>query len=260
MEANPGFPEAPMSKGSNANAIDIVSNVILSCLPQDERRLLDNRLRLVSLKVKQQLNDMDTSIRQLHFPIDCAISLLNTQDDGRLVEVAVIGKEGCTGYDIMHGSRSSPCRVVVQIGGSAIRIEADAVIPMLNDLPFFRSALLRTSALIFRSAVTSVGCSQFHTVGQRLGRWLLAHHHRTGKVVFAFTHDFLSDQLGVQRATITQALSVLHHKGAVRYAYGKVELLNFGVMSDLSCSCFHVVKESIDDYLKQLQQLRAHIL
>src|SRR5688500_4032156 len=69
------------------------------------------------------------------------------------------------------------------------------------SVPFLLHSLIRFGAMTFRHTVISVGCSQFHSVDQRLGRWLFAHPHRTGLATFLYTHEFLAEQLGVQRNT-----------------------------------------------------------
>ncbi|HEY7532225.1 MAG TPA: Crp/Fnr family transcriptional regulator, partial [Nitrospiraceae bacterium] len=180
-------------------------NRLLACLPARERNILNEHLDVVSLRPKEELNGVGSPVRHLHFPIDSAISLMDFKPDGGVVEVALIGKEGCTGSTAVQGSKNALCRVLVQVGGSALRVRVPSVLKALPQLPFFRFALSRFTTTILRATIVSVGCSQFHSVEQRLGRWFLAHQDRTGASVFPFTHDFLAEQLGVQRATVSEA-------------------------------------------------------
>jgi CRP-like cAMP-binding protein len=213
---------------------------------------LRSHLELTDLEIKQQLNDPGTRIRHVYFPVDCAISLMNLQTNGHSVEVGVVGREGCSGFNIVQQSLRAPCRILVQVDGLALRISVSSLIPQLDHLPFLRSALSRFAAVMFRVAVISVGCSQFHSVEQRLARWLLAHAHRTSRYSFRFTHDFLSEQLGVQRATITEALARIQSLGVVKYRYGNVDLLDSGTLQKLSCECYGLVKEALDEYQTDL--------
>ena len=228
-------------------------NRILACLPAKEGRILREHLELVSLRSKEELNEVDSPMRHLHFPLDSAISLMDFKPSGGLVEVAVVGKEGCTGFTVVHGYRNAPCRIVVQVGGSAFRVSAPSVMKLLPQIPFFRYAVSRFTSTILRETIVSVGCSQFHSVEQRLGRWFLAHQHRTGVSVFPFTHDFLAEQLGVQRATISEALAGLQDRKIVRYGYRQVELSNERALEKLSCECFPTVKEAIDEFLRDIK-------
>jgi Crp-like helix-turn-helix protein len=232
-----------------ANTNPFEQNAILACLPSKERRILEEHLELVTLETKEELNEVNSAVRYLHFPVNSAISLMDLQPGGGVVEVAVVGMEGCTGFTVVQGYKNAPCQVVVQVGGLAFRVTAPSVIMSLPQLPFLRYALSRFTTTILRTTIISVGCSQFHSVEQRLGRWLLAHQHRTGLSVFPFTHDFLAEQLGVQRPTISETLTALQNKKIIRYGYREVELCNARALQKLSCECFPTVKAAIDDFL-----------
>src|SRR6185312_8294536 len=175
---------------------------------------------------------------------------------GQTVEVAVIGKEGCTCFHVLDGLKASPSRIVVQIGGSAFRMLSAALDDIIKDLPVFAQLVRRYSAVLFRHAVISVGCSQFHSVEQRLARWLLAHNNRTGATTFPFTHEFLAEQLGSQRATVTQGLADLQSKGLLTSGYGTVELLNIPKLQIVACECFGLSALAIDEYLTDIDMYR----
>jgi hypothetical protein len=227
-------------------------NRILACLPTKERKVLNEHLDLVSLRTKEELHELGSPVRHLHFPINCAISLMDFKRGGGIVEVAVVGNEGCTGSTALQGNRNALCRVLVQVGGSALRLSVPAIVKALPNLPFLQYALSRFTTTLLRASIVSVGCSQFHSVEQRIGRWLLAHQHRIGVSVFPFTHDFLAEQLGVQRVTVSEALASLQERKIIRYGYRQVELRNSRAMEKLSCECFPTVKDAIDDFLQDI--------
>jgi hypothetical protein len=231
----------------------IERNRILACLPPKEHRLLREQLDLVMLRSKEVLNEVDSPLRHLHFPIDSAISLMDFKVGGGVVEVAVVGKEGCTGFTVVQGYKNALCRVLVQVGGLAFRMGSSSLMRLLPQLPFFRYVVSRFSTTVLKEAIVSVGCSQFHSVEQRLARWFLAHQDRTGISVFPFTHDFLAEQLGVQRATVSEALGALQDKKMIRYGYREVELTNIRSIEKLSCECFPTVKDAIDDFLRDIK-------
>ena len=124
------------------------------------------------------------------------------------------------------------------------------------SVPFLLQSLIRFGGVIFRHTVISVGCSQFHSVDQRLGRWLLAHEHRTGLKTFPFTHEFLAEQLGVQRATVTEALAVLQERKLVESGYGKVTVLRSKALEKVTCDCFQLAKQAIEEYFDDLKSYK----
>jgi hypothetical protein len=237
---------------------NVTDNLILANLPPKEQKKLQTHLELVSVKTRQELDQVGSDLHYICFPIDCAISLMEHQSNGQTVEIAVIGKEGSTGFNAAQGLTTSPCRTIVQVGGSMYRLGAR----WLNDsVPFLLNSLIRFGAVIFRHTVISVGCSQFHSVDQRLGRWFLAHQHRTGLTSFPFTHEFLAEQLGVQRGTITEALAVLQEKKIVEHRYGKVKILKIREMGKVSCECFKLAKQAIEEYFRDIEAYkRVHFV
>lgn len=233
---------------------ELSQNRILAGLPLQEQEVLRPHLRLVLLPTKAELHELNSPITQLHFPIDCAISLLNLQASGRMVEVAVIGREGCSAFPHMPGAGVALARTIVQIGGMAFQLDVVVLESLLPKLPALYSMMNQFGALLFREAVVSVGCSQFHSVEQRLSRWVLSHLHRTGHRLLPFTHDFLADQLGVQRVTVSEALAQLQRNGLVTYGYGKVEIKDVRQLEEIACDCFSLVRRSIADYLNDLKR------
>jgi hypothetical protein len=172
---------------------------------------------------------------------------------GGVVEAAVVGMEGFAGSTVVQGYMKAPSRVIVQVGGSAFRLAVSTLMTSLPKLPFLRYALSRFSATILRETIISVGCSQFHSVEQRLGRWLLAHQDRTGQSAFPFTHHILAQQLGVQRATITQALARLQDRHIIKYIYRQIEICKAHTMQKLSCACFSTARAAINEFLRDIQ-------
>ena len=68
-----------------------------------------------------------------------------------------------------------------------------------------------------------------------------------------FTHEFLAEQLGVQRGTVTEALAVLQEKKLVESGYGKVKVLKSTALEKVSCDCFQLAKQAIEEYLEDMK-------
>ena len=228
-------------------------NQILTRLPAAEKQALESGMKLVTLHTKQELNLVGSPLRYLYFPLEAALSVMNMEQSGSVLEVAVVGKEGCACPNVLNGLTVSPTHMIVQIGGAALRLDTATLAGLLPDVPVFARMVRRFSAVLFRHAVISVACSQWHSVEQRLARWLLAHHQRTSETIFPFTHEFLADQLGSQRVTVTEALSAFQRDDLVKYSYGKVELTGVQRLKDVSCECVGLATQAIEHYLADIR-------
>ena len=137
---------------------------LLAMLPLAERQALSPHVKPIMLSMKEELNLVGSPLRHLYFPLDAAISVMDMAQSGRVLEVAVVGKEGCFCPDVLNGLTASPTHTIVQIGGASLCVDTAVLAGMLSALPVFGRRVRRCSALLFRHAVISVGCSQWHSV------------------------------------------------------------------------------------------------
>src|SRR5471030_1086746 len=87
---------------------------------------------------EQVLMDADSSLDHVFFPDSGVVSAVAVYADGSIIEMATIGREGCTGVQAVFGAKSSSVRLLVQIPGSAAKMSraafmrvsgVDAVLP-----------------------------------------------------------------------------------------------------------------------------------
>jgi CRP-like cAMP-binding protein len=108
------------------------------------------------------------------------------------------------------------------------------------------SLLLRyTQALITQMAQTSA-CNRHHTLDQQLCRWLLLSLDRLQGNELVMTQELIANMLGVRREGVTQAAFKLQAAGLIRYARGRIEVLDRGGLASRSCECYAVVKREYD--------------
>jgi hypothetical protein len=231
-------------------------NRILAGLPAQERDYLVSSLDLVSLELGDVLHEQGGRIDCVYFPVEAAISMTDLVDAKHIVEVTVIGKEGCSGSSVVLGSDRSASMAIVQIGGKALRLGAAPVVKDEARLPYLTAALRRYNSLLMEQAVISVGCSQFHTPGQRLARWLKAHWHRTGLETFPFTADFLAVQVGVEAATVAEILDKLQKDGVITRRRHSITITDQEALGRVACACFEQVKVATEGYIAALRNIR----
>jgi hypothetical protein len=100
-------------------------------------------------------------------------SLLALTEDGRTIEISVVGNEGFTGVPIIHKVYTSPYRVMVQTPVAAVKIETEVVSAELDRASALRGLLSGYAHVHETQLVQAVVCNLYHSVEQRIahGAW-----------------------------------------------------------------------------------------
>ena len=83
-----------------------------------------------------------------------------------------------------------------------------------------------------------MACASFHTVEQRLARWLLMVKDRAHSTELLLAQEVLSHMLGVRRESVTQAASALQKRELISYSRGELMLLNQPGLQAAACGCY----------------------
>jgi Mn-dependent DtxR family transcriptional regulator len=86
-------------------------------------------------------------------------------------------------------------------------------------------------------------CNCHHRAERRLARWLLTSEDRYGRSEFPLTHEFVSQMLGMRRATVTGEVGRLQAAGLVRATPGRMVLLDRPGLERLACDCYRIIAE-----------------
>jgi len=89
----------------------------------------------------------------------------------------------------------------------------------------------------------TAACNRMHPVEERMSRWLLMMMDRVGQPEFAMTQEFLAQMLGVRRPTVNIAGATLQKAGLIRYARGKVTVVDRKGLEDASCECYGRIRD-----------------
>ena len=224
-------------------------NRILSALPPDELITLEPHLEHVALETRMVLCDPGRAIPAVVFPEDAIASQLSIMADGSAIETATVGSEGMTGIALFHGVEITPEQTFVQVPGYGHRMTAAAFRELLPDCPTLRGMLHRFSQALYTLVAQSSGCNRKHSVDQRCARWLLLVHDRVGRDTWELTQLFLSQMLGVRRATVTVAAGALQKAGAIRYTRGRIHVVDRERLEAAACECYAVIRSTADQLL-----------
>jgi hypothetical protein len=87
------------------------------------------------------LMDAESSLDHIFFPDSGVISSLAVYADGSVIEMATIGREGCTDVQAIFGAKRSSVPLLVQIPGSAAKMSRAAFTRAMQSIPSFRSLM-----------------------------------------------------------------------------------------------------------------------
>jgi CRP-like cAMP-binding protein len=203
-------------------------------------------LEPVKLAYGQVLYEPTGLIRHVYFPIDCLVSLLTAVDNGRVLEVGMVGNEGMVGMPMVLGIGESAVRALVQGGGTAMRMPASRFRVEFNKNIPLQRALFRYTHLLMAQVSQTAACNRFHEAEGRLARWLLMTADRLHADEFLLTHEFLAHMLGVRRVGVTKAAEGLRRKKLIVYSRGHITILDRKNLEQTACVCYRIVKKLQD--------------
>ncbi len=226
-----------------------VGNKLIAALPKEEYECVLLKMEKISLSFKKPLYLPNEPIEYVYFPNRGIISLLTVLGDGATIEVATVGNEGMVGTPILLGVDRIPAETIVQVPGDGLRMKVDVFRREVSPGSAFHNLLLRYIQTLMNQLMQTGGCNRLHKVEQRCCRWLLLTHDRVDSDEFPITQEFLSQMLGVRRASVSEVAATLQKAGLIRYHRGKMKILDRQGLEAGSCECYQVFK---DEYQRLL--------
>ncbi len=224
-------------------------NRLLLALPSRNLARLTPDLEHIRCEREQVLIEADGALDHIYFPDSGVVSVLAVYADGSAIEMATIGREGCTGVQAVFGARTSSIRLYVQIPGSAAKMSRAAFTRAMRSMPSFRNLMFAYLEAFLEQVLVSVACNGAHSVKQRLARWLLMMRDRSDEDALPVTQALLAEMLGVQRPTVTNAARELEHAGLVARGRRQITIRNRPRLIAASCECYRLVRDRTASHL-----------
>jgi len=162
---------------------------LLSRLPELQLNRLVRRMQRVELSAKQVLHHAHDPIEFGYFP-ESGIAAILVLANGALAEVGFIGREGMVGLTIVWGGRTSHTEAMVLTAGTALRISRADLGAELMHLPGLMRVILDFTMGFYAQVSQTSACNGHHRLDQRLARWLLLAHDRSGGDELELTQEF----------------------------------------------------------------------
>jgi CRP-like cAMP-binding protein len=200
----------------------------------------------VDLATRPQLYESGERIEHVYFPVNGVLSIVADMADGGLVEVATVGSEGMLGVPVLLKSTHADARSFAQVPGRALRLEPERLLDLVERSEEFGTRLYRYVQALLTQIARSAACNTVHAVDERAARWLLLTHDRVGRDEFPLTQEFLAQMLGVRRASVNTAASMLQRAGFITYTRGSIRVLDRSGLEGAACECYGIIRREYE--------------
>lgn len=225
------------------------SNAILASLSPSDTAALRPHLKATHLPQKTVLYEAGDSVKAVYFPINAVVSLVVTLASGEMTESAMVGRDGAVGLASALDGKIAMCRAIVQLGGDAMVCEPGAFRGTALQSESLISTVMRHEQTLFAQAQQSTACMANHEIDARLCRWLLRARDLSETDHLPFTQEFLAEMLGVQRTSVSTVARTLQEAGMVKYARGKIVILDVEGLRECACECYETIKQQYGQLL-----------
>jgi len=224
-------------------------NRLLLALTSSHLKQLLPELEHVRCEREQVLMDADSALDHVFFPNSGVISAVAVYSDGSIIEMATIGREGCTAVQAVFGAKTSSARFLVQIPGDAVKMSRAAFARAMGSIPAFRRLMYAYVQAFLEQVMVSVACNGAHSLKQRLARWLLMMRDRDDGDTLQITQSLLPEMLGAHSPSITNAAEELEHAGVIVRGRRQVTIVDRPGLVAASCECYQLVRARVAFHL-----------
>jgi CRP-like cAMP-binding protein len=246
----------PTHRRRRAPSADIpFRNGILAGLLATEYKRLLPKLEHVTLKRGEIVYRADQEIKEVYFPEEAVVAMVDITDDRRTVEVGIIGREGIVGVNIFLGGVVTPDKAIVQLPGGAMKMKSKDLRKETRFGSPLQRLLLGYTRTFLAAISQSVACCQHHNTEQRLARWLLTMNDYAGPREFLMAHESIAAMLGVRREGVTGAARKLQAAGLIEYRRGRISVLDKPGLGKQSCECYRFIRREYESLHRKLPRL-----
>jgi CRP-like cAMP-binding protein len=211
-------------------------------LSKSDLALFEGPLHVKSFVNGELLAEAGAAIEHVFFPNSGLISIVVPLQSGEVIEAGVVGRQDVFGAAVAFGAKLHVNRAIVQIPGSASIIRAADLVAAANKSETLRCDLFLHDQFILTQAQQSAACNARHEVSQRLATWLLRVRDRAQQEELPLTQEFLSQMLGVQRASVSIAAAAMQEAGMIQYRRGSIHITDTAKLEHAACECYDILR------------------
>jgi len=220
---------------------DLTGNLLLDHLKTARKTFIERGERISRGPGHELLRQGEVATHGF-FPASAICSMTVGLRSGNKAEAAVVGREGLVGVSHISGSGVSHFAALVHVKGDGWRVPFSVIAELLHQDAEVRKALLQYAAYRLNVVGRSVACNAYHSIVERLARWLLLTQDRIGRDEFPLTHDMLSQMLAATRPRVSLAAGKLRKLGVIDYRRGLFRILDRARLEKSACECYEATR------------------
>jgi len=236
-----------MHEPSASERYSFRQNHLLAGLPAAVYRRLLPRLDYVALPAGCVLFRPRGKLQYVYFPVTGIVTMAYGIDrQGATAKAWPIGNEGMVGISSFLGTPIRSNRAEVQIAGHAFRLDANVLRAEFRRGGVLQQLLLRYVQAVITQASQLGVCNHYHSLNKRLCGFLLRAFDQMPTNELAITQERIAHLLGVRRIGVGAVAAGLQAAGIIRYARGRILLLNHRKLEARACVCHTVIEQEFD--------------
>jgi CRP-like cAMP-binding protein len=224
-------------------------NYLLAALPSEDYERLLPDLEPFPLAPGRSVHAAGEREKYVHFLTEGIVSRFHVTTNGASAEFAVTGREGVIGVASFLGGESMPSRAVVLSAGHSYRLRAEQLKHEFDHAGPLPLLLLRYTQALIAQIGQIAACKRFHSLDQRLCRWILSCLDRLSSNELTITQELIADMLGVRREGVSEAAGKLQQAGLIHCSRGRIAVLDRPRLEARACECYTIVKREYDRLL-----------
>ncbi len=238
-EARRSIPDRAERPGriADADGVRASTNNLFQNMGTEHLLRLRPFLKRANLAKDQYLYQQDDKIDNIYFPETAVVSEFQILEDGRMIEVGMIGGDGAVGI----AAGFNPCRATncmqVCVAGTSLVVGRDLFEREVLADPRLQIILHKYLNVQVKQLSQKVVCNTFHSVEQRFCSWLLTLQGKSGRDRFRITHEHIARALGVHRPSITFIAQNLREKNLIDYGRARLAISDTAGIEKLACGC-----------------------
>ena len=202
-----------------------LANGFIASLSKADRDLLEPRLFRLRFQTGDVLANPSDESRLIFFPVTLVVCVRFADRGGG---IGMVGREGIVGLSAVLGEGLDDAMeaTVLMEGGWTLAITVEDMEQVCLASPTLSLALLGFLHAYSSQLGWMIRARDRGNFRQRLCAWLLMLHDRVDSDFLPLTHGSLAFQLGVRRASVTDALHVLEGEAYLRCSRGLISLMD----------------------------------